>query len=112
MRVQIWHFCACSDPGSAVRAARRRRASGGSDLRGWRGGPLSRHADAAVHAELHVHTGPALEVDEHARGWSEPAGVAGDADGVDAVAPADLADRVGQVVADRSEEHTSELQSL
>jgi AAA domain/TrwC relaxase len=31
---------------------------------------------------------------------SEPAGVAGDADRVDAVAPANLADRIGQVVAD------------
>ena len=32
-------------------------------------------------------------------GRSEPAGVPGDADGVDAVAPADLADRIRQVVA-------------
>src|SRR5262249_32261074 len=41
-----------------------------------------------------------VEVDQGALGWSKPAGVPGNTDGVDAVAPADLADRVGQVVAD------------
>src|SRR5262249_5231662 len=41
-----------------------------------------------------------VEVDQGALGWSKPSSVPGDADGVDPVAPTDLADRVGQVVAD------------